>query len=182
MPRESVHKKLGRIRAPRVHITYEVETGGAIEMKELPFVMGVLSDLSGKPEESLPRLRDRKFVEIDRDNFDAVMKGMKPRIAFNVENKLSNDGSKFGVELRFNSIEDFEPEKVVRQVEPLKKLLETRIQLKALLAKTDGNERLEKKLEEIISNTELAQRLGKEAGVGAGGGESEDTPKEKPNE
>jgi type VI secretion system protein ImpB len=180
MARESVHKKLGRIRPPRVHITYDVETGGAIEMKELPFVMGVLSDLSGKPEEPLPRLRDRKFVEIDRDNFDAVLKGMKPRLAFNVENKLSNDGSKFGVELRFNSIEDFEPENVVRQVEPLRKLLETRIQLKALLAKTDGNERLENKLQEIIGNSELAQRLGKEAGVGPAEGEG--TAKEKANE
>lgn len=180
MPRESVHKKLGRIRPPRVHITYDVETGGAIEMKELPFVMGVLSDLSGKPEEPLPRLRDRKFVEIDRDNFDAVLKGMKPRLAYNVENTLTNDGSKFGVELRFNSIEDFEPENVVRQVEPLRKLLETRIQLKALLAKTDGNERLEKKLEEIIGNAELAQRLGKEAGVGPAEGEG--TAKEKANE
>ena len=180
MARESIHKKLGRIRPPRVHITYDVETGGAIEMKELPFVMGVMSDLSGKPEEPLPRLRDRKFVEIDRDNFDAVLKGMKPRLAFNVENKLSNDGSKFGVELRFNSIEDFEPENVVRQVEPLRKLLESRIQLKALLAKTDGNERLEKKLQEIIGNAELAQRLGKEAGVGPAEGEG--TAKEKANE
>ncbi len=182
MARESVHKKLGRIRPPRVHITYEVETGGAIEMKELPFVMGVLSDLSGKPEEPLPRLKDRKFVEIDRDNFDAVMKGMKPRLAYNVENKLTGDGSKLGVELRFNSIEDFEPENVVRQVEPLRKLLETRIQLKAILAKTDGNERLEAKLQEIISNTELAQRLGKETGQGAGGGEGEGPGKEKANE
>ncbi len=181
MARESVHKKLGRIRPPRVHITYEVETGGAIEMKELPFVMGVLSDLSGKPEEPLPRLKDRKFVEIDRDNFDAVMKGMKPRLAYNVENKLTGDGSKLGIELRFNSLEDFEPENVVRQAEPLRKLLETRIQLKAILAKTDGNERLEAKLQEIISNTELAQRLGKETGQGAGG-EGEGPAKEKANE
>jgi type VI secretion system protein ImpB len=180
MARESVHKKLERIRPPRVHITYEVETGGAIEMKELPYVVGVLSDLSGKPEEPLPRLRDRKFVEIDRDNFDAVLKGMKPRLAFQVENKLTNDGGKMGVELRFNNIEDFEPENVARQVEPLRKLLESRIQLKALLAKTDGNERLEQKLAEIIGNAEMAQRLNKEAGGGPA--EDKETGKEKSNE
>jgi type VI secretion system protein ImpB len=151
-------------------------------MKELPFVMGVLADLSGNPEEPLPRLRDRKFVEIDRDNFDAVLKGMKPRLAFRVDNKLTSDDTKLGVELRFNSIEDFEPENVARQVEPLRKLLESRIQLKALLAKTDGNERLGERLQEIIGNTELLQRMGKEAGVGPAGSEGEGTAKEKPNE
>src|SRR5574341_488216 len=182
MARESVHKKLGRIRPPRVHITYDVEIGDAIEMKELPFVMGVLADLSGKPEEPLPRFRDRKFVEIDRDNFDAVMKGMKPRLAYRVDNKLTADDTKLAVELRFNSLEDFEPEQVARQVEPLRKLLETRSQLKALLAKTDGNERLGERLQEIIGNTELLQRLGKEAGVGGAGSEGEGTAKEKPNE
>src|SRR5512142_694711 len=133
MARESTQQKLSRVRPPRVHITYDVEVGDAIELKEIPFVMGVLSDLSGKPEEPLPRLRDRKFVEIDRDNFDAVMKGMKPRLAYRVDNKLTGDDTKLGIELRFNSMEDFEPENVARQVEPLRKLLESRIQLKALL-------------------------------------------------
>src|SRR5712691_7749445 len=117
MARESTQHKLDRVRPPRVQITYDVETGDAIEMKELPFVLGVLSDLSGKPEEALPRLRDRKFVEIDRDNFDAVMRGMKPRLSFRADNKLSDDNTQLGVELKFNSIEDFEPEQVVRQVE-----------------------------------------------------------------
>ncbi len=174
---ESVQKKLQRVRPPRVQITYEVETGGTIQMKELPFVMGVMADLSGKPEEALPRLRDRKFVEIDRDNFDAVLKGMKPRLAYRVDNKLTNDDTQLGVELRFNSMEDFEPENVARQVAPLRKLLESRVQLKALLAKTDGNERLSDRLQEILGNTELLQQLGKDAGVG-----TEDPAKEKANE
>lgn len=178
--KESTQHKLDRVRPPRVQITYDVETGGAIELKELPFVVGVLGDLSGKPDEALPRLRDRKFVEIDRDNFDAVMRGMKPRLAFKVDNKLTNDDTKLGVEIRFRGIEDFEPEQVVRQVEPLRKLLDSRIQLKALLAKTDGNERLSEKLQEIIGNTEMLQQLGKDAGLGAAEGEG--TAKEKTNE
>jgi type VI secretion system protein ImpB len=166
MPKkESTQHKLDRVRSPRVQITYDVETDGAIELKELPFVLGVLSDLSGKPEEPLPRLRDRKFVEIDRDNFDDVMRGMKPRLAYRADNKLTNDDTKLAVELRFNSLEDFEPEQVARQVEPLRKLLETRMQLTALLAKTDGNERLAEKLQEIISNTEMLKKVGAEAGV-----------------
>ena len=171
MPKkESTQHKLDRVRSPRVQITYDVETDGAIEMKELPFVAGVLSDLSGKPEEPLPRLRDRKFVDIDRDNFDAVMRGMKPRLAYRVDNKLTDDDTRLSVELRFNSLEDFEPEQVARQVEPLRKLLETRTQLAALLAKADGNDRLSEKLQEIISNTELLKKVGEEAGVtGAGG-------------
>jgi type VI secretion system protein ImpB len=180
MPRESIHKKLGRVRPPRVQITYEVETGGSIQMKELPFVVGVLADLSGQPSDPLPRLRDRKFVEIDRDNFDAVLKGMKPRLAYRVDNKLTGDDTKLGVELRFSSMEDFEPENVARQVEPLRKLLESRIQLKALLAKTDGNERLSERLQEIIGNTDLLKKLGKDAGLGAGPGEV--AGKEKGNE
>lgn len=167
--KESTQHKLDRVRAPRVQITYDVETDGAIEMKELPFVVGVLSDLSGKPDEPLPRVRDRKFVEIDRDNFDAVLRGMKPRLAYKVDNKLTNDDTKLGVELRFNSIEDFEPEQVARQIAPLRKLLETRIQLSALLAKTDGNDKLSEKLAEIISNTDMLKKIGEEAGISAEG-------------
>src|SRR5712692_3888714 len=114
--KESTQHKLDRVRPPRVHITYDVQVGDAIEMKELPFVMGIMSDLSGKPDEPLPRLKDRKFVEIDRDNFDTVMKGMKPRLQYSVDNTLTNDGSKMGVELRFNSLDDFAPEQVANQV------------------------------------------------------------------
>jgi len=168
MPRESTQHKLDRVRPPRVHITYDVEVGDAIEMKELPFVMGVISDLSGKPDEPLPRIRDRKFVEIDRDNFNDVMKGMKPRLAFQVENKLTNDDSKMGVELHFNNIEDFEPEQVARQVEPLRKLMDIRRELTGLLAKTDGNEKLGEKLREIIGNTDLLAKIAKETQSGEG--------------
>src|SRR5687767_13421645 len=164
MARESTQHKLDRVRPPRVHITYDVEIGDAIELKELPFVVGVLADLSGKPDEALPRLRDRKFVDIDRDNFNDVLKGMKPRLAYKVENKLTNDESKMGVELRFNNLDDFEPEQVVNQVEPLKKLLEIRKQLSDLLAKTDGNDKLNERLQEIISNTELLQKIGQGTG------------------
>jgi type VI secretion system protein ImpB len=153
------------VRSPRVHITYDVEIGDAIEMKELPFVMGVLADLSGKPDAPLPRLRDRKFVEIDRDNFNDVLKGMKPRLAFRVDNKLTDDDTKLGVELRFQHLDDFSPERVAEQVEPLKKLMEVRQQLKDLLAKTDGNDRLAERLQEIISNTEKLQQLGHETGL-----------------
>jgi type VI secretion system protein ImpB len=164
MARESTQHKLDRVRPPRVHITYDVEIGDAIELKELPFVVGVLADLSGKPDEALPRLRDRKFIDIDRDNFNDVLKGMKPRLAYKVDNKLTNDESKIGVELRFNDLDDFEPEKVVNQVEPLRKLLEVRKQLSDLLAKTDGNDKLNERLQEIISNTELLQKIGQGTG------------------
>jgi type VI secretion system protein ImpB len=164
MARESTQHKLDRVRSPRVHITYDVQVGDAIEMKELPFVMGILADLSGKPSEPLPRLRDRKFVEIDRDNFDEVMKGMKPRLAFQVDNRLTEDDTKIGVELQFQSLDDFAPERVAEQVEPLRKLVEVRQQLKGLLAKTDGNDRLADRLQEIISNTEKLQALGQETG------------------
>jgi type VI secretion system protein ImpB len=163
MARESTQHKLDRVRPPRVQITYDVETDGAIQLKELPFVAGVLADLSGKPEEALPRIRDRKFVEIDRDNFNSVLKGMKPRLAFRVDNKLTDDDSNLAVELRFNSLDDFEPEQIVRQIEPLRKLLETRQQLAALLAKADGNDRLSERLQEIVGNTELLKKLSDEA-------------------
>jgi type VI secretion system protein ImpB len=164
---ESLQHKLDRVRSPRVHITYDVETGGAIEMKEIPFVMGVLADLSGKPDEPLPRLRDRKLVEIDRDNFHEVLKGMKPRLAFRVDNKLTNDDTRLAIELRFQHLDDFSPERVAQQIEPLKKLIEVRRQLSSLLAKTDGNDQLSARLQEIISSTELLQQVGKEAGLAA---------------
>jgi type VI secretion system protein ImpB len=173
MARESTQHKLDRVRSPRVHITYDVEIGDAIEMKELPFVMGVLADLSGKPDAPLPRLRDRKFVEIDRDNFNDVLKGMKPHLAFRVDNKLTDDETKLGVELRFQNLDDFSPERVAEQVEPLKKLMEVRQQLKGLLAKTDGNDRLAERLQEIISNTEKLQQLGHETGLESSEAKSE---------
>ena len=166
MPKkESLQHKLDRVRAPRVHITYDVEIGDAIELKEIPFVVGVLGDLSGKPEEPLPKLKDRKFVEIDRDNFDRVLEGQKPRLAFRVDNKLTGEDTKMAVDLRFKSIDDFHPERVVQQIDPLRKLLDVRHRLSDLLNKLDGNDRLDELLQQVISSTESLQQLGKEAGV-----------------
>jgi type VI secretion system protein ImpB len=167
MPKkESLQHKLDRVRAPRVQITYDVEIGDAIEMKEIPFVVGVLADLSGKPEDPLPRLKDRKFIEIDRDNFDKVLEGMKPRLAYQVENKLTGGDTKMAVELRFKSLDDFHPERVAEQVQPLKKLVDARSKLSDLLNKLDGNEKLDSILQKVISDTEALQKLGQEAGFG----------------
>lgn len=166
MPKkESLQHKIDRVRPPRIQITYDVEIGGAIELKELPFVVGVLGDFVGRPEEPLPALKNRKFVEIDRDNFDQVMAGMKPRLAYSVDNKLQNDGSKVGVELKFNNIEDFEPDNVVQQVEPLRKLVEARKKLSDLRSKMDGNEKLENMLNDIISNTDKQKQLSDALGL-----------------
>jgi len=163
--KESLQHKIDRVRPPRVQITYDVETGGAIELKELPFVIGVMGDFVGKPEEALPSFKNRKFVEVDPDNFNQVLGGMKPRLAFTVDNKLQDDGSKVGVELKFKDIEDFEPDQVVQQVEPLRKLVEARQKLADLRSKMDGNEKLESMLEDIISSAdkqkELSDALGK---------------------
>lgn len=169
MPKkESTQQKISRIRPPRVQITYDVETGGAIELKELPFVVGVLGDFSGKPEEALPALKNRKFVEIDRDNFDQVLSGMKPRLAYNVDNRLQEDGSKVGVELKFNKIDDFEPDNIVQQVEPLRKLVEARQKLSDLLSKMDGNEKLENILNDVIGDAAKQKELGDALGIQQG--------------
>ncbi len=161
MARESVHKKLDRVRSPRVHVTYDVEVGDAIELKEIPFVMGVLADLSGKPEDSLPRLKERRFVEITPDNFDSVLASMKPRVAFTVENKLSDDpnAGKIGVDLRFSSMDDFEPENVAKQVKPLRDLLDLRTKLSDLRGTLQGNEKLESLLQDVMANTESMDAL-----------------------
>jgi type VI secretion system protein ImpB len=163
--KQSTQHKLDRVRPPRVHITYDVEVGGAIEMKELPFVVGVLGDFSGKPEQPLGRLRDRKFVEIDRDNFDQVLAGMKPRLTYRVDNKLTDSDSTMGVELKFNSIEDFEPDQLVQQVDPLRKMVEARRRLSDLLSKMDGNDRLEEILQDIIQNSSAQQQLSSALGL-----------------
>lgn len=167
MPKkESLQHKIDRVRPPRVQITYDVEVGGAIELKELPFVLGVMGDFVGKPEEPLPAFKNRKFVEVDPDNFNQVLSGMNPRLAYTVENKLQDDGSKMGVELKFNSIEDFEPDNIVQQVDPLRKLVEARQKLADLRSKMDGNEKLETLLEDVISSAdkqkELSDALAKE--------------------
>ena len=164
--KESLQHKLDRVRPPRVQITYDVEIGGAIELKELPFVVGVLGDFAGNPEEPLPGLKNRKFVEIDRDNFNQVMAGMRPRISYAVENKLQNDGTRLGLDLRFNSIEDFDPDNVVQQVEPLRKLVEARRRLSDLRSKMDGNEKLENLLTDILSNTDSQKQLSEALNTG----------------
>ena len=169
MPKkESLQHKIDRVRPPRVQITYDVETGGAIELKELPFVLGVMGDFSGKPEEPLPAFKNRKFVEIDPDNFDQVLAGMTPRLAYTVDNKLQDDGSKMGVELKFNSMEDFDPDNVVQQVEPLRKLVEARQKLSDLLSKMDGNDKLESLLEDVMSSAEKQKQLSDALGIDAG--------------
>lgn len=173
--KESLQHKLDRVRAPRVQITYDVEIGDAIEMKEIPFAVGVLADLSGKPEDPLPRLKDRKFIEIDRDNFDKVLEGMKPRLAYQVENKLTGGDTKMAVDLRFKSIDDFHPERVAEQVPPLKKLVDARSKLSDLLNKLDGNDKLDAILQKVISDTDALQKLGQEAGSGK-------TKEENPNQ
>lgn len=165
MARESLQHTLDRVRSPRVQITYDVEIGDAIEMKEIPFVIGVLSDLSGKPDEPLPKLKDRKFVEIDRDNFNNVLAGMKPRLAFRVDNKLTEEDTKMAVELRFKSIDDFHPERVADQMMPVRKLVEARQKLSGLLNKLDGNDRLDELLQEVITSTDSLQKIGDEAGI-----------------
>ncbi|QOJ15132.1 MAG: type VI secretion system contractile sheath small subunit [Planctomycetia bacterium] len=162
---ESTQKKLDRVRKPRVQITYDVETEGGVVKKELPFVVGVLGDFSGHPTEKLPPLRDRKFVTIDRDNFDQVLASMKPGLKLKVENTLAGDGSEMSVDLKFESMEDFEPGRVVEQVEPLRKLLEQRNKLRDLLSKADTSSKLEEKLEEILQNTEEMRKLAGELGM-----------------
>jgi type VI secretion system protein ImpB len=171
MAKESLQHTLDRVRAPRVQITYDVEVGDSIEMKEIPFVVGVLGDLSGKPDEPLPKLKDRKFVEIDRDNFDTVLAGMKPRLAFKADNKLTNDDSKIAVELRFKSMEDFHPERVAEQITPVRKLVDARKKLSDLLNKLDGNDKLDELLQEVISSTDTLEKLGAESGVKKSDGE-----------
>lgn len=158
--KESVQKRLQKVRPPRVQLTYDVEIGDAIEQKELPFVVGVVADLSGQSEVQQPKLRDRKFVNIDRDNFDDVMSGVQPRAAFQVPNTLTEEGGRFGVDLTFRSVEDFSPEAVVQQVEPLRKLLEARTKLADLRNKMAGNDKLEDLLSDVLKNTEALEKLG----------------------
>jgi len=162
--KESTQHKLDRVRAPRVQLTYDVEVGDAIEKKELPFVAGVIGDFSGNPAEPLAKLKERKFVNVDKDNFDDALKGMKPRLQMQVDNRLKDDGSKIGVELNFKSMNDFTPEAVANQVEPLRKLLEARQKLADLRNKMAGNDKFEELLNEVLQNTDQITRLTKEVG------------------
>lgn len=161
---ESIHNKLKRVRKPRVHITYDVETGGAIQEKEIPFVMGVMGDYSGDNKDKKP-LKDRKFSQIDRDNFNEVMGNIAPELDMKVDNTLEGDGSSMGLNLKFNNMDDFEPQNVVKQVEPLQKLLDTRNKLRDLLTKADRSDDLEAVLEKILSNSEAMAALSSELGL-----------------
>jgi type VI secretion system protein ImpB len=158
---ESLQHKLDRVRSPRVHITYDVETGGAIEKKELPFVMGVFGDFTGMPEEPLPRLKDRKFVEVNPDNFDSVLAAMKPHLSFSVENKISDDpdAGQVKVDLRFRSLQDFEPTQVAKQIKPLNELLELRTKLSDLRGSLQGNDKLDDVLQAALRNSEKLDKL-----------------------
>ncbi|MGA3190378.1 MAG: type VI secretion system contractile sheath small subunit [Bryobacteraceae bacterium] len=171
MARESVHAKLERVRPPRVHVTYNVEIGDAIELKEIPFVMGIIADLSGQPEEPLPKIKDRRFVEITPDNFDSVLDNMKPRVAFSVENKLSDDSKvgNLGVDLTFKSLEDFEPEQVARRVKPLRDLLELRTKLSDLVGTLQGNEKLERLLQDVLQDSGKLKQVRNELATAEGG-------------
>ncbi len=171
---ESTQHKLSRIRPPRVQITYDVEIGDAIQMKELPLVVGLLADLAGKPEEPMPVLKDRKFVEIDRDNFNQVLASIAPRLAFQVPNRLEEseegEGSQLNVEVDFKSLDDFHPGKLVQQIEPLRKLADARQRLVDLLAKLDGNDDLDALLQQVAANTEKQEELKKLTAKAEGNG------------
>lgn len=167
MPKESLQKKIGRVRPPRVQITYDVEIGDAIEKRDLPFVVGVLADLSGMPNKPLPPIAKRKFVAIDRDNVNDVMKKIGPRLAFKVPNRLNEDDTKLNVELNFESMDDFQPARIASQVTPLRKLLELRNSLANLRSSLIGNEKLDNLLQEMIQNQDMLRQAGAEAGIHA---------------
>jgi type VI secretion system protein ImpB len=159
MSSASINKKLERVRRPRVHISYEVKVGDAMEKIELPFVVGVMADLSGQPTQPLPALRDRNFTEIGKENFDSVLEGAAPRVTVRAANKLTEEGGTIAAELNFKSMDDFEPDKIAEQVPALKKLLEMRENLNQLLAKTPGNDKLDALLTEVLSNADKAKAL-----------------------
>jgi type VI secretion system protein ImpB len=163
--KESIQKRLDKVRPPRVQLTYDVEVGDAIEQKEVPFVVGVLGDFTGQtnPDKPLAKIKDRKFVKVDLDNFDEVMKGMAPSATYRVKNRLSAEGGEFAVNLDFKQMDDFSPEAVVQQVDPLRKLLEARTKLSDLRNKLAGNDKLEDILSEVLSNTEQLKQLSQEA-------------------
>ena len=166
--KESVQKRLQKVRPPRVQLTYDVEVGDAIEAKELPFVVGVLGDFAAQSKAQQGKIRDRKFVNIDMDNFDDVMVGMVPRAAFRVKNVLSEEGGEFGVDLEFKKFDDFRPESVVQQVEPIRKLREARSKLADLRNKLAGNEKLEDLLTEVLNTTEQLNKLNGDEAEGEG--------------
>ncbi|MDK2126550.1 type VI secretion system contractile sheath small subunit [Parachitinimonas caeni] len=178
--RDSGQKFVARNRAPRVQIEYDVEVYGSDRKIQLPFVMGVLSDLSGKPAEPLPALADRKFLEVDIDNFDARMKSIKPRVAFSVDNVLTNDGTNLNVDITFNSMDDFTPGAVARQVEPLRELLEARQQLSNLLTYMDGKTGAENLINKVLNDPSLLSTLGSQPNQATSSAPVADKASDKP--
>lgn len=159
----SINDKLENVRKPRVHIKYEVETEGGSVEKELPFVAGVMGDYAGNnPGEPLKPLKERKFINIDQDNFDGVMAKQKPGLSYRVQNELSDSDSEMKVELQFNSMDDFNPENVIEQIPALKAIKEKRDQLRDLLSKADNSDELEKLLEDVLQDTDKMQALASE--------------------
>jgi type VI secretion system protein ImpB len=162
----SVHDKLNRVRKPRVHITYDVETEGAAIERELPFIVGVMGDFAGDPSEPLKPLAERKFTQIDRDNFNDVMARIAPGLNMKVENTLAGDGSEMAVNLKFRSMDDFEPARVAEQVPALKALLDTRSKLRDLMSKVDNSEKLEELLDEVLQDEAKLKSLSDQLGLG----------------
>ncbi|HEY4264835.1 MAG TPA: type VI secretion system contractile sheath small subunit [Micropepsaceae bacterium] len=165
----SINDKLERVRKPRVHIKYEIEEEGAVVERELPFVVGVMGDFSGNPSKPLPPLKDRKFVQIDRDNFNDVMARISPELNIRVNNTMKDDGSEMAVQLKFRSMDDFEPGKIAESVPALKKLLETRNQLRDLATKADLSPELEGLLERVLQNEDDLKKLSEQLGLGRSG-------------
>lgn len=171
---ESIHDKLKRVRKPRVHITYDVETNGALNKKEIPFVMGVMGDYSGDNADTKKQLKDRKFSQVDRDNFNEVMGNVAPQLSLKVENTLEDNGTEMAVNLDFKTMEDFEPHKIVEKVDPLKKLMDTRNKLRDLLTKADRSDKLEAILESILNDKEAMAAISKELGLDEAGNDKGD--------
>jgi type VI secretion system protein ImpB len=175
----SIQHKLDRVRRPRVQITYDVETNGAMQKIELPFVVGVLADLSGQPVTPLRPLKERKAVNIDRDNLNEVLARATPRVTMKVQNRLTDEDTKLAVELKFQTMDDFEPARIAEQVAPLKKLMEMRLELTQLLSKMEGNDKLDQLLADVLSNSEKAKALARQMGIGDGDSATQETEAEK---
>jgi len=163
--KRGIHDKLEKVRRPRVHIKFDVETLGAYPNEELPFVVGVMADLSGDAKSKLPKLADRNFIQIDRDNFDEVLRRQKPELNFKVNNTLANDGSEMGVQLKFESLKDFEPAQVAEQVPALKKLLDTRNKLQELITKVEVSDDLDNLLSKVLKSTDDQKKVATDLGI-----------------
>jgi len=176
----SLQTRVGRVRPPRVQISYEVETGGAMKKVELPFVVGVLADLTGQPKEALKLLRDRTVVNIDRDNFNTVLRQAAPHLSLRVPDRISDSDAKLPVDLNFKEIDDFEPARVAEQIAPTRELLEMRHKLNQLLSQMAVHLELEPLLADILTNTEKAKEQARKMGIEGSASPSDSPPAEEP--